>query len=94
MNADWPQATADENGKRNAANVSEYLRGAGPVPNYADDLVAAQRYHDDLVLWFWSTYSAALAELNRNQPFAHDVRRVIDRIRFKALRPAPNCEAV
>ena len=93
MNSDRPQATADENGKRNAANLSGYVCGAGPIPKYREDLAAAQHYHDDWARWFWSTYSVALAELNVEQPFTHDARRVISRLRFKALAPVAECGA-
>ena len=92
MNSDRPQATADENGKRNAANVSEYVCGAGPIPNYKEDPAAAQHYRDDWVRWFWSTYSVALAELNVEQQFTHDARGVISRLRFKALAPVAERE--
>lgn len=87
MNSDRPQATANENGKRNAANLSRYVCGAGLIPKYRADPAAAQHYHDDWVRWFWSTYSVALAELNVEQPITHDARRVISRLRFKALAP-------
>lgn len=93
MNSDRPQATADENGKRNAANLSGYVCGAGPIPKYREDLAAAQHHHDDWARWFWSTYSVALAELNVEQPFTHDARRVISRLRFKALAPVAECGA-
>ena len=93
MNSDRPQATADENGKRNAANLSGCVCGAGPIPKYRDDLAAAHHYHDDWARWFWSTYSVALAELNVEQPFTHDARRVISRLRFKALAPVAECGA-
>ena len=87
MNSDQPQATADENGKLNAANLSGYVCGARPIPKYRENPAVAQHYHDDWVRWFWSTYSVALAELNVEQPFTHDARRVISRLRFKALAP-------
>lgn len=93
MNSDRPQATANENGKRNAANLSRYVCGAGLIPKYRADPAAAQHYHDDWVRWFWSTYSVALAELNVEQPFTHDARRVISRLRFKALAPVAEREA-
>ena len=93
MNSDRPQATANENGKRNAANLSRYVCGAGLIPKYRADPAAAQHYHDDWVRWFWSTYSVALAELNVEQPFAHDACRVISRLRFKALAPVAEREA-
>ena len=50
MNLHRPLLIADDEGKRNAVNLTEYVCGAGPIPKYAEDPAAAQSYHDDWVI--------------------------------------------
>ena len=68
-----------------AADANDYIDTAGPVPSYKDNPAAAERYHDELVNWFWSNYAQALGQMDNITRFDDANRRVIERIRARAF---------
>ena len=65
-------------------NMEAYFDQAGPAPKYAADPLAAEQYYDSSVLWFLSTYSIALAQMDFVNPFPDSALRVIERLRARA----------